>query len=51
MLASADAVEINGIWYNLVPKAKEAEVTKNPNGYSGSIEIPASVTYSEVKYT
>ena len=53
MLASADAVEINGIWYNLVPKAKEAEVTKNPNGsnYSGSIEIPASVTYNEVKYS
>ena len=51
MLASADAVEINGIWYNLVPKAKEAEVTNNPNGYSGSIEIPASVTYSEVKYS
>ena len=37
--------------YNLVPKAKEAEVTKNPNGYSGSIEIPASVTYNEVKYS
>ena len=57
MLASADAVEINGIWYNLVPKAKEAEVTKNPNigpwqvSYSGSIEIPASVTYNEVKYS
>ncbi len=51
MLASADAVEIDGIWYNLVPKAKEAEVTNNPNGYSGSIEIPASVTYSEVKYS
>ena len=53
MLASADAVEINGIWYNLVPKAKEAEVTSNPNGskYSGSIEIPASVTYNEVKYS
>ena len=57
ILASADAVEINGIWYNLVPKAKEAEVTRNPNiswnsgSYSGSIEIPASVTYNEVKYS
>ena len=53
MLASADAVEINGIWYNLVPKAKEAAVTSNPNGskYSGSIEIPASVTYNEVEYS
>ena len=54
MLASVAAVEINGIWYNLVPKAKEAEVTRNPNGsggYSASIEIPASVTYNEVKYS
>ena len=53
MLASAAVtVEIDGIWYNLVPKAKLAEVTSNPNGsssYSGSIEIPASVTYKEVK--
>jgi len=31
MLASADAVEIDGIYYNLITKAKEAEVTKNPN--------------------
>ena len=53
ILASADPVEINGIWYNLVPKAKEAEVTRNPNDskYSGNIEIPASVTYNEVKYS
>ena len=53
MMASADAVEIDGIWYNLVPKAKEAEVTSNPNGskYSGSIEIPASVTYNDIKYS
>ena len=56
LLASADALEIDGIWYNLVPNAKEAEVTWNPNiltwegSYSGNIEIPASVTYSEVKY-
>ena len=52
LFASAETVEIDGIWYNLVPKAKEAEVTKNPNGwYSGSVEIPASVTYNEVKYS
>ena len=56
LLASAEAVEIDGIWYNLVPNAKEAEVTWNPNiltwegSYSGSIEIPASVIYSKVKY-
>ena len=53
MMASADPVEIGGIWYNLISKGKVAEVTSNPNGsyYSGSIEIPASVTYSEVKYS
>ena len=26
VVASADPVEIDGIWYNLIPKAKEAEV-------------------------
>ena len=50
MMASADAVEIGGIWYNLVAKVKEAEVTSNPNKYSGIVEIPASVTYNDVKY-
>ena len=56
MLASAETIEIGGIWYNLVAKIKEAEVTKNPNeqysgGYSGSIEIPAYVTYEGKPYS
>ena len=51
MLASADAVEIDGIWYNLVAKAKEAEVTKNPNKYSGDVIIPPSVTYNGQPYS
>ena len=56
MLASAETVEIDGIWYNLITKAKEAEVIWNPNAgqysgyYSGSIEIPVSVTHNKVKY-
>ena len=50
LLASAEAVEIDGIWYNLVKKLKEAEVTRNPNYYSGSIEIPESVTNDGVEY-
>ncbi len=53
-LASAEPVEIDGIWYNLVSKAQEAEVTRNPNGlnnYSGNIVIPASVTYNEIEYS
>ena len=40
MLASADAVEINGIYYNLVSKANHAEVTSHPNKYSGSVVLP-----------
>ena len=31
LLANADPVEINGIYYNLVSKVKTAEVTSNPN--------------------
>ena len=50
-------VEIDGIWYNLVPKAKQAEVTYKGSSYkeyydeySGSITIPATVTYEGVDY-
>ena len=50
LLASADAVEIDGIYYNLVPKAKAAEVTSNPNYYSGDIVIPEKVNYDGVDY-
>ena len=50
MMASADAVEINGIYYNLISKGKIAEVTKSPNYYTGSITIPSSVTYNEDEY-
>ncbi|MBR5069642.1 MAG: leucine-rich repeat protein [Bacteroidales bacterium] len=51
MVASADVVEIDGIYYNLVPKAKEAEVSKNPNKYSGSVDIPATVSYDGTDYS
>jgi len=51
MLVSAETVEINGIYYNLISKVKQAEVTKNPNKYSGNIIIPASVTYGGVEYS
>lgn len=57
LLVSADPVEIDGIWYNLVVEAKKAEVTKNPSdgqysgSYSGNIEIPASVNYNDVEYS
>lgn len=53
LLASAETVEIDGIWYNLVPKAQKAEVTSNPNSeiYSGNIVIPASITYNNRNYS
>ena len=50
MVALADAVEIDGIYYNLVSKAKQAEVTSNPNKYSGSVDIPTSVTFEGIDY-
>lgn len=47
LLSYADAVEIDGIYYNLVKKAKIAEVTSHPNKYSGDIIIPEKVTYDD----
>ena len=50
--AFAEAVEIDGIYYNLVTKIKEAEVTKKPSGYySGSVNIPETVSYNNVTYS
>ena len=52
--ALADAVEIDGIWYNLVSKAKVAEVTHKPNelgDYTGAVNIPDSVKYNNVSYS
>ena len=51
LLASADAIQINGIYYNLNAEGQTAEVTRNPNRYSGDIIIPESVTYEEVTYS
>ena len=51
MLANADAVEINGIYYNLNSYDMMAEVTKNPNKYSGEVVIPEKVAYERVEYS
>ena len=52
MVAMADPVEIDGIYYNLVSKAKQAEVTSKPSGlYFGSINIPSVVTYNGEEYS
>ena len=51
--ASAYDVVVDGIYYNLVKKAKQAEVTKGDNeySYSGNIVIPSSIIVDEVEYT
>ena len=49
MLASADPVEIDGLFYNLTKKAKIAEVTYSPDA-SGDITIPEQVTYEDIVY-
>lgn len=62
VLAMADEpIEINGIYYNLISKAQQAEVTRKPNSdgsmgkesekYTGDIVIPESVEYEGVTYT
>ena len=52
---NAHHAEINGIFYNLVSKTREATVTYqgddyNSRAYSGSVTIPPTVTYSGVTY-
>jgi hypothetical protein len=51
LTASADAVEVDGIYYNLVNKTKTAEVAAHPSKYSGDITIPESIIYDDNNYT
>lgn len=44
------AVEINGIYYNLVEKAKVAEVTSGDTKYTGDVVVPKTVVYENVTY-
>lgn len=52
----AVTVEIDGIWYNIITKTNTAEVTRNPSlasylgSYSGSVSIPAKITYNGAEY-
>lgn len=52
-MASAETIEINGIWFNIVTKDKTAEVTYNPSrspDYSGDITIPEQIKYNSIDY-
>ena len=59
LVASAQTkVEIDGIWYNLYSDESKAEVTykgssydEYKNEYSGSVNLPATVTYEGVDYS
>ena len=44
-------VEINGIYYYLSECEKTAEVTENPNKYSGAVSIPETVIYNGITYS
>ncbi|MBR4730135.1 MAG: leucine-rich repeat domain-containing protein, partial [Prevotella sp.] len=50
VLASADAIEIDGIYYNLDNEAKTAEVTSKPDRYKDDVIIPETVRYNETIY-
>lgn len=50
LMVSADNKEIDGIWYNLIPKGKVAEVIPSQSSsYSGEIVIPEKVIYKGVE--
>ena len=52
LVASAERVEIDGIYYELYSESKTAIVTKSPFGeYTGSIEIPMLVSYDNIQYS
>ena len=52
MVAGAETVELDGIYYELVSKAKQATVKQNPNGYySDNLVIPAAITYKGAEYS
>ena len=52
MVAMADAVEIDGIYYNIVSEGQQAEVTSKPSGYySNDITIPESVKNKGITYS
>ena len=49
--ASAYDVKIDGIYYNLISKAKIAEVTSGEDKYSGEVVIPSSITSEGQEYS
>ena len=50
MMASAETVQIDGIYYTLIPKGNVAHVTSGSTQYTGSVVIPSTVVYNDVTY-
>lgn len=50
LVTNAADVVIDGVFYNLSYNDKVAEVTSNPNKYSGVVTIPNSFTYGGTEY-
>ena len=51
LMASAYDAQVDGIYYNLITEAKQAEVTSGDTKYTGSVTIPESFTYDGVTYS
>ena len=51
LIACADPVQIDGIYYNLIPKVKQAEVTNGLTKYLGNVVIPENVEYEGNSYS
>ena len=50
LAANAQTVEIDGIYYSLTSSKKTAQLTSNPNGYTGDIVLPATISYNGDDY-
>jgi len=51
LMANAEVVEIDGIYYNLITNVKTAEVTMNPYNYRGKVVIPSNIVNNDVTYS
>ena len=51
LMASAYDAQVDGVYYNLIAEAKQAEVTSGDTKYTGSVTIPESFTYNGVTYS
>ena len=51
LMAHAEVVEIDGIYYNLITKGNVAEVKQNPNKYTGNVVIPSNIVNNDVTYS